>query len=66
MKTLFSLLFILMVFGMIKVQTNVHLHYQLEFSGNNRAMPIIEGSYMDFYFTPESTQMYLNWDRLCD
>lgn len=64
MKTLVSLLLILMVFGMIKAQTIGHLHYQLEFSSNNPAMPIIEGSYMDFYFTPQSTRMDLNMGAL--
>ncbi|MBA5628216.1 hypothetical protein [Moheibacter lacus] len=61
MKTLLLLLLILMVFGMIKAQNTGHLHYQLEFSSNNHDMHSIEGSYMDFYFTPESTRMY--WNR---
>lgn len=53
MKTLLSLLLILMAFGMVKAQTTGHLHYQLEFSTDNPdleiIMPLVEGSYMDFY-----------------
>lgn len=63
MKTLFTLLFILVVAGMIKAQGSGHLHYQLELSSDNPdmalALPMMEGSTMGFYFSADKTRVYM-------
>lgn len=60
MKQLVTLFFILVVSGIANAQSTGHLHYEMEFSGDNPAIawaPPMDGSTMDLYFMPEKTKL---------
>lgn len=61
MKTLFTLLFILVVSGMIKAQTTGHISYDLDFASDHPDMatmlPMMAGSTLQLYFAPDQSKV---------